>query len=381
MNLLLLDQFSEMGGAQRCLLDLIPAFRERGWRISAAMPGGGPMFERMASMDVSVTRLPCRPYSSGSKTLGDFWRFASDMQDATRIVRQLVQERAIDLIYVNGPRMLPAARLSGVPFCFHAHNKLTKWHDLLVVRWALRQATVIACSEFVAGPLRPFCRPVIVPNACEDLGFRRLASGRPVRIGVVGRIAPEKGQLEFVDAVRLLGGKIPECRFVICGDDVLSRPGYKDLVLRKAAGTPISFAGWMNEPAEALRQVDVLVVPSTGADATPRVILEAFSAGVPVVAFAAGGIPELVEDGETGFLVHPRTAEALAARLAGLLHNTGELTRVAANARRKWAAGYTLERYRNQVAGLLETCVPRSRIQKSMAATAPTTPAPPRVAE
>lgn len=70
MNLLLLDQFSEMGGAQRCLLDLIPAFRERGWRISAAMPGGGPMFERMASMDVSVTRLPCRPYSSGSKTLG-----------------------------------------------------------------------------------------------------------------------------------------------------------------------------------------------------------------------------------------------------------------------------------------------------------------------
>lgn len=381
MNLLLLDQFSEMGGAQRCLLDLITAFQDRGWNVTAAMPGSGPMFLRLDSMGVSVTNLPGGVYSSGSKTLTDAIRFFSDTREAARIVRQLVVRHDIDLIYVNGPRMLPAARLCGAQFCFHAHNKLSRWHDLLAVRWALRGAPVIASSEFVAKPLRPFCSPVIIPNACEDLGFRRLASGRPARVGVVGRIAPEKGQLEFVEAVRLLEGEIPECRFVICGDDVLSRRGYKDLVLRKAAGAPISFTGWMNEPAEALRQVDVLVVPSTAADATPRVILEAFSSGVPVVAFAAGGIPELIEDGETGFLVAPRTAEALAARLAGLLNNPWELSRAAANARRKWSARYSLERYRNQVAGLLDTWVPRSRIQKSMAATAPTTPAPPRVAE
>lgn len=381
MNLLLLDQFSEMGGAQRCLLDLIPAFQDRGWSVAAAMPGSGPMLQRLDSMGVPVTKLPGGVYSSGSKTLTDAIRFVSDTREAARIVRQLVARHEIDLIHVNGPRMLPAARLSGAPFCFHAHNKLSRWHDLLAVRWALRGAPVIASSEFVAKPLRPFCEPIIVPNACEDLGFRRMASGRPARVGVVGRIAPEKGQLEFVEAVRLLEGKIPECRFVICGDDVLSTPGYKDDVLRKAAGAPISFTGWMNEPAEAMRQVDVLVVPSTAADATPRVILEAFSSGVPVVAFAAGGIPELIEDGETGFLVAPRTVEALASRLAGLLNNPGKLTRAAANARRNWSAKYSLERYRNQIAGLLDTCVPRSRIQKSMAATAPTTPAPPRVAE
>ncbi|MGJ5817447.1 glycosyltransferase family 4 protein [Paludibaculum fermentans] len=381
MNLLLLDQFSDMGGAQRCLLDLVPAFQERGWSISAAMPGDGPLCQHLAAMNVPVTGLPCGPYSSGSKTVSDAVRFAFDMREAARMVRRLAGEKSIDLIYVNGPRMLPAARLSGVPFCFHAHNKLSRWHDLLVARWALRGAPVIASSQFVAGPLRPFCQPVIVPNGCEELGFRRAAGGRPLRIGVVGRIAPEKGQLEFVEAVRLLEGRIPECRFVICGDDVLSRPGYKDRVLEKAGGSPIVFTGWMNEPAEALRQVDLLVVPSTADDATPRVILEAFSAGVPVVAFAAGGIPELVEDGETGFLVSPRTAEALAARLAALLNNTGELARVAVNARRKWAASYGLDRYRNQVAGVLESCVPRRRIQKSTAATAARMPAPPRVTE
>ncbi|MGC4054078.1 MAG: glycosyltransferase family 4 protein [Paludibaculum sp.] len=381
MNLLLLDQFSEMGGAQRCLLDLVTGFQERGWRLSAAMPGEGAMHARLAAMGVPTTVLPGGRYHCGSKSLRDAVRFVPDTLEVARILKRLVTERAADLVYVNGPRMLPAARLCGAPFCFHSHNRLTRWHDLLAAGWALRGVPAIASSEFVASSLRRFTSPVVVPNACDDLGFRRSAGGRPLRVGVVGRIAPEKGQMEFVEAVRRLEGRIPACRFVICGDDVLSRAGYKQSVLAKAAGTPIAFTGWMSEPAEAMRQVDVLAVPSTGADATPRVILEAFSAGVPVVAFAAGGIPELIDDGETGFLVSPRTPEALAARLAGLLNDPGELTRVAANARRKWATRYSMDRYRNQVVALLETCVPRRRIQKSMAAAAPTTPAPPSVAE
>ncbi|MBN9663927.1 MAG: glycosyltransferase family 4 protein [Acidobacteria bacterium] len=381
MNLLLLDQFSELGGAQRCLLDLIPAFQDRGWKLAAAMPGEGPMFERLASMGVSTTTLPGGRYSSGSKTLRDAARFIRYTRAAARLVQQLAAAQSADLLYVNGPRLLPAARLSGAPFCFHAHNRLMRWHDLLAAGWALRGAPVIASSEFVAAPLRRFASPAIVPNACEDLGFRRAAASRALRVGVVGRIAPEKGQLEFVEAVRRLEGRIPGCRFVLCGDDVLSRAGYKKRVLELAAGTSITFTGWMSEPAEAMRQVDVLIVSSTAEDATPRVILEAFSSGVPVVAFAAGGIPELIQDGETGFLVSPRTPEALAARLTVLLKDPGELARVAANARRQWGVRYSIDRYRNQVAGLLETCVPRSRIQKSIAAAAPTTPAPPSVAE
>jgi glycosyltransferase involved in cell wall biosynthesis len=99
--------------------------------------------------------------------------------------------------------------------------------------------------------------------------------------------------------------------------------------------------------------LDILVVPSPSRTATPRIILEAYAARVPVVAFVSGGIPEIVINNRTGFLVEPPTAEALAARLEALLHAPGELRAVADRAYETWKEKYTLERYRREVLAVI----------------------------
>ena len=79
-----------------------------------------------------------------------------------------------------------------------------------------------------------------------------------------------------------------------------------------AAEAHVAIEPWVDDQSALFAGIDLLVVPSEPVENTPRVILEAYSAGVPVLAYYAGGIPELVDDGRTGILVRPQTPEALA---------------------------------------------------------------------
>src|SRR5207249_2164311 len=67
MKLLLLDQYSELGGAQQVLLELLPALRARGWSATVAIPGDGPMFDRVRALGFETARIDCGPYRSGRK--------------------------------------------------------------------------------------------------------------------------------------------------------------------------------------------------------------------------------------------------------------------------------------------------------------------------
>ena len=78
-------------------------------------------------------------------------------------------------------------------------------------------------------------------------------------------------------------------------------------------------------------------------------VIEAFATRVPVVAFVSGGIPEIVVHNTTGFLIEPPTGEALAAKLATLLDEPGELSATAGRAHEAWKEQFTLERYQREV--------------------------------
>jgi glycosyltransferase involved in cell wall biosynthesis len=124
-------------------------------------------------------------------------------------------------------------------------------------------------------------------------------------------------------------------------------------VRESAVDLPLEFSGWQQDIGPTLAQLDMLVVPSLREPGAPRVVLEAFAARVPVVAFVSGGIPEIVINNSTGFLVEPPTAEALAAKLEALLHAPGELRAVADRAYETWKEKYTLERYRREVLAVI----------------------------
>jgi glycosyltransferase involved in cell wall biosynthesis len=255
---------------------------------------------------------------------------------------------------------MPAATLTnrGVPIVFHAHSRVTQRISSTLLARCLHRpnTTVIASSAFVADLLRKDVareRLHVVYNgvaACRESA--RVHAG-PIRIGIIGRIAPEKGQLEFVRAARLVRQHARDCEFVLCGSPMFSRPGY-DLEVRAAAdGLPVEFLGWRDDVSTVLANLDVLAVPSGPNEATTRTILEAYSAGIPVVAFRSGGIPEVVEHGRTGWLIDP-SPEALAAKLVDLIANPNQLRDAGGRAREIWREKYTLERYQTEVLSILE---------------------------
>jgi glycosyltransferase involved in cell wall biosynthesis len=175
---------------------------------------------------------------------------------------------------------------------------------------------------------------------------------------VVGRVEAEKGQLEFVNAVRIVSEQFPECRFRVIGSPMFSGIGYYSKVVASSGGLPIEFIEWQDDIARTYSDLDLLVVPSTAMEATTRVILEAYGAGVPVVAFPAGGIPEVLENGQTGFLADALTAEALARRILSVLGmSRASLGAIVKRARTEWDRRFTLGAYRDGVCSVLAKAI------------------------
>lgn len=364
MEILFLDQFSVMGGAQICLLDVLDAVEKRDWHAHIALPGDGPLVEQVRSRGLAVDKIPCGPYRSGSKSLGDFFQLPLDVWRQKRMLTELINPKKVDLVYVNGPRLLPAAALAAhdrVPVLFHAHSRLNQGYAAGLAGWSIRHsdATVVACSNYVARPLGQYVKKLklhVIPNGTPDAGFRERAFGpaRSWRIGLIGRISPEKGQAEFLQAISMLAPEFPAAKFVICGAPILPAGKYLDFVSELARGLPVEFLGWRDDIASVLAGLDLLVVPSKD-EGMGRVIVEAFSAGVPVVAFATGGIPEVITGNETGFLVQEATPDALAARIRAIILSDAEtVRRVVINARRSWEQSYAVSSYQSRIMQVVE---------------------------
>lgn len=357
MDVLFLDQFSELGGAQKCLLDLLPAIEERGWRASAALPGDGPLVKLLLARNVEVLPIPCGPYRSGSKSVGDMLRFRRDVLQQVSVLREL----KFDLLYVNGPRLLAGAALafgSQRPVLFHAHSRVPAGPESWLAGWSIGKlnATVVACARAVAPNVRDDQLRVIA-NGTLDMGGSGEHHLTGWRIGMIGSISPDKGQVEFLRAADLLVPEFKDVRFVLCGAPALGQGNYFRTVEKYAGVLPVDLLGWRDDVGTVLAELDLLVIASR-AEGMPRVMLEAFSAGVPLVAFPVGGIPEVIVDDETGFLVPENTAEALAARLRGIICGGREpLRKIAVNARGEWERRYTVEAYRNNVTAVMESLV------------------------
>lgn len=131
-------------------------------------------------------------------------------------------------------------------------------------------------------------------------------------LGFLGRLEPIKGLNVLLEATGRIGSDRVRVRVGGAG-----APDYEAALKARFAGPGVEFIGHV-VPAKFLAGVDALVVPSLCEDALPRVAHEAIGLGVPVIGAAIGGIPEIIRDGVTGFLVPPgdsATLERLVRRL------------------------------------------------------------------
>jgi glycosyltransferase involved in cell wall biosynthesis len=372
MKLLLLDQFSDLGGAQQALLELLPAIRQRGWKATIGLPGSGELFGRVQALGFDTARLACGPYQSGEKSWGDVGRFVIDTPKLAAQVRRLAAD--VDLVHVNGPRLLPGVALAGISAAvlFQSHSFLPPGRTRALAGAALRrlQASVVAACEFVAAPWREYVPADRVHVIYNGVAGPPAPLWRPAgsAVGCIGRIAPEKGQLEFVKVARLILAALPDVRFFIHGSALFGARAaalYEEQVRRAAAGLPLEFAGWAADVYQALAGLHLLLVPSAGHEATTRVILEAFAAGVPVIALRSGGIPEVIDHGLTGWLAD--SVEEMAQLAIELLRAPARMAEISQATRHSWEERFTQSRYHRallarmeQAAAALETAPPKS---------------------
>lgn len=152
----------------------------------------------------------------------------------------------------------------------------------------------------------------------------------------LGRLSPEKGVDRLLDVWRL--GQ-PPGRLLIVGD------GPERARLSRAAPIGVGFRGAVrsDEVPEILARAKALVLPSVSYEGAPRSLLEAFAAGVPVIASATGALPELVEDNVSGLLVQSGNAGAWAAALEKLAVNE-VADRLGEGAWRTWWEHYSPDR-------------------------------------
>ena len=141
------------------------------------------------------------------------------------------------------------------------------------------------------------------------------AKNATVVIGFAGLIRPVKGVDYLLDAFNLIPAS-KNARLVLVG-------GVKDAYMRRrlmaADNSRIIALGFRHDVTALMRHFDIFAMPSVEREGLPRAALEAMSQSLPVVASHVGGLPELVKDGETGFIVPPRDAPALAAALVRLI--------------------------------------------------------------
>jgi glycosyltransferase involved in cell wall biosynthesis len=371
MRLLILDQFSDPGGAQQALVELLPAIRERGWDAVVVMPGDGPLFGQIGALGFATARIDCGPYRSGRKSPADAMRFLTGTPRVVRQVRLLAKQTQADLVYVNGPRLLPAVMGLRLPVVFHSHSYISAGPSRWMAGEALRRtdASVIAACRFAADPWRKFVpreRVKVIYNGVTGPALAAERPSGPSCVGCIGRIAAEKGQREFLRVASIVHRALPECRFVVCGAPLFSdarAQRYAAQIRAEAAGLPVEFTGWVADIHAVLAGLDLLLVPSTGPEATTRVIPEAYAAGVPVIAFPSGGIPE-VAAGLPGVLAD--SVEHMAALAIGLLKGPRErMERMSEAARELWRGRFTLDRYRQEVLATIE-CAARGSAAREL---------------
>jgi len=156
----------------------------------------------------------------------------------------------------------------------------------------------------------------------SDVDKKRISLGLnpgDMVVGTVGWLLAIKGPAYLLKAMGVVWKKFPDARLVYVGKGDLEEK-LKAEVLRMGAFDRVRFLGWREDVAEIMPTFDVFVLPSLN-EGMGRVIVEAMAAAKPVVASRAGGIPDLVTDGQNGLLVSPADPQALAGAIQTLLES------------------------------------------------------------
>ena len=331
-----LTHTARLSGAELALLRVLPALAAD-VEPHVIVAEDGPLVPLLLEAGISVEVLRMQERARGVRR--DAVGLAALPATAAytiRLARRLHELRP-ELVHANSLKAglygSAAARLSRIPAVWHVHDRIATDYlpprMVALVQAAVRAlpAAVVANSRATLETLPGVERAFVIPNAVNiDVPLEENAGREPeaLRFGMVGRIAPWKGQHVFIEA---FARAFPtgEERAVIVGAPMFGADEEEYLAHLRELGEQLRldgrlvFAGFKDDVAAELSRLDVLVHASVTPEPFGQVVVEGMAAGLPVVASAAGGPRELIRDGVDGFLVEPGDSGALAGILSQLV--------------------------------------------------------------
>jgi glycosyltransferase involved in cell wall biosynthesis len=352
-RILLLVTLAETGGAQRYVASLLPALAQE-FDVAVAAHGDG--FLCAASRSAGVRYVPLRHVRRPLDPL-------QDLLGLVELFRLFRRERPV-VVHANSSKAGILGRLAAVAArvpvrLFTVHGWAFKAHGGIAARsylWADRlmsplttMTVCVAESERRAGLRARTCRAgrtVVIHNGVELERPRRPPgpAGAPVTLVSVGRLRPPK---DFTTLVRAVAALDPgSARLRIAGDGP-DRTAVATEVARLGLDGVVELLGTRGDVDELLAGADLFVL-SSDSEGFPMSVLEAMATGLPVVASAVGGVPELVRDGETGVLVPPRDSAALAGAIRRLVADPALRDQLGEAGRRRVEREFSLARFRRE---------------------------------
>ncbi len=272
-----------------------------------------------------------------------------------------------------------AARLAGVPVVVHTYHghvlhgyygPLKSWLLLQMERGLARitdrlvAVSVSVKEDLIAYRVAPPGKISVIPLGldlkpfldCRSLKgeFRsELGLDPSVRlVGILGRIFPIKNHRLFLESAARVAEQETNVRFVIVGDGIL-RSGTEKYAQELVIHQKVIFTGWRRDIPRIYADLDLLVVSSNN-EGTPVAAIEAMASGCPVVATRVGGLPDIVHDGETGYLVPAQQPEALAAATLELIRNPQRAEQMGQRAQRSVKERFSVQRLVCDTEGLYQ---------------------------
>jgi L-malate glycosyltransferase len=342
-----------LGGTERQVVHLVGALRDQGVRslVAYLRPGNGELAAELAALGVAATPLGVRGSLLGPALLPPL----------ARLVRLCRRER-VAVIHAHD---YAANLLGAVAACAARVPLVVSRRDLADWRpRGERRLLALACraadrvlvnaatvAEVAVADGVPPERVRLVANGIDLAAFDRAAAAAPEpAVGVPGphlvTVASMerawKGHGDLLEAAALLRARGRRASFLLVSDGRL-RPALEARATAMGGADAGRFLGRRRDVAALLARADAVIHPSWS-EGFPNAVLEAMAASRPVIATRVGACPDLIRDGETGWLVPPRSPPALAAAIERLLDDLPRARAVGLAARRAVEARYSASR-------------------------------------
>ena len=351
----------KIGGAERVIADIVEGldrkrFEARVWCVAR----GGETADELMEKGVEVRILGISSYHNPLNII--------------RLSRLLKKEEP-DIVHTHGyfasviGRL--AAKKAGIPTIItHVHS--TYWEykkrHILIERYLSRFThKIICCSEAVENFVT--ChekikndKTVVIYNGVDEERFSPIQDPSSARarfgidrespvVGTVSSLTPHKGQGFLIQAAAKIRDKYPSTKFLIVGDGPL-RLSLEEQAQRLGLQSSLILTGARRDIPELLSLMDIFVLPSSSREGLGIAIIEAMAMEKPLVTTDIGGIPEAVQDGETGLLVPPGDSDALAKAIIELLDDPDRAKAMGKKGRDRFEQKFTRKRMLSQIENL-----------------------------